>query len=128
MQMTDMVDLVQQRAGLESTQVANDTLLAVAETLSEREIEGAQTNFAAQLPQELGSVVDMRDSKSQENFDAEEFVSRVGHKLDISEAQSRKLTHAALSAMMQGVSDGERLDMLNALPNDFTPYATWNGG
>ena len=126
MQMTDMIGLVQQRADIESTQAANDTLLAVAETLAERDIDGEQANFAAQLPQELGSVVNMGASKNQEKFDAEEFVSRVGTKLDISEAVSRKHTHAALSAMMQGVSDGERLDMLNALPTDFTPYATWN--
>lgn len=126
MQMTDMIGLVQQRADIESTQAANDTLLAVAETLAERDIDGEQANFAAQLPQELGSVVNMGASKNQEKFDAEEFVSRVGTKLDISEAESRKHTHAALSAMMQGVSDGERLDMLNALPTDFTPYATWN--
>ena len=126
MQMTDMIGLVQQRADIESTQAANDTLLAVAETLAERDVDGEQANFAAQLPQELGSVVNMGASKNQEKFDAEEFVSRVGTKLDISEAESRKHTHAALSAMMQGVSDGERLDMLNALPTDFTPYATWN--
>ena len=126
MQMTDMIGLVQQRADIESTQAANDTLLAVAETLAERDIDGEQANFAAQLPQELGSVVNMGASKNQEKFDAEEFVSRVGTKLDMSEAESRKHTHAALSAMMQGVSDGERLDMLNALPTDFTPYATWN--
>ena len=127
MQMTDMIGLVQQRADIESAQAANDTLLAVAEALAERDIDGEQANFAAQLPQELGAVVNMGASKNQEKFDAEELVSRVGKKLDISEAQSRKHTHAALSAMMQGVSDGERLDMLNAFPTDFTPYATWNG-
>lgn len=126
MQMTDMIGLVQQRADIESEQAANDTLLAVAETLAERDMEGEQANFAAQLPQELGSVVNMGASKNQEKFDAEEFVSRVSTRLEITEAESRKHTHAALSAMMQGVSDGERLDMLNALPNDFTPYATWN--
>ena len=126
MQMTQMIDLVQQRADIDSTQAANDTLLAVAETLAERDIDGAQTNFAAQLPQELGSVVNMTDTKNQAKFDAEEFVTRVGSRLDLDESQSHKRTHAALSAMMEGVSDGERLDMLNALPNDFTPYATWN--
>lgn len=126
MQMTDMIDLVQQRAEIDSTQAANDTLLAVAETLAERDIDGAQANFAAQLPKELGSVVNMGDTKEQVKFDAEEFVTRVGSRLELSESQSRKHTHAALSAMLEGVSDGERLDLLNALPNDFTPYATWN--
>lgn len=128
MQMTDMIDLVQQRADIESQQTANDTLLAVAETLAERDIDGAQANFAAQLPKELGAVVNMGDTKTQSTFDAEEFVTRVGSKLELSEAQSRKHAHAALSAMVDGVSDGERVDILNALPADFTPYATWNGG
>lgn len=126
MQMTDMIDLVQQRADINSTQAANDTLLAVAETLAERDIDGAQADFAAQLPQELGSVVNMGGTKDQVKFDAEEFVTRVGSKLDLNEPQSRKRTHAGLSAMVAGVSDGERLDLLNALPDDFTPYASWN--
>ena len=126
MRMTQMIDLVQQRADIHSTQAANDTLLAVAETLAERDIDGAQANFAAQLPKELGSVVNMGDAKNQVKFDAEEFVTRVGSRLELGEAQSRKRTHAALSAMLEGVSDGERIDMLNALPTDFTPYATWN--
>lgn len=55
--MTDMIDLVHQRAAIDSTQAAKDTLLAVAETLAERDIHGAQANFAAQLPQELAAVV-----------------------------------------------------------------------
>lgn len=126
MQMPEMIELVQQRADINSTQAANDTLLAVAETLAERDIDGEQANFAAQLPRELGSVVNMGGSKDQVKFGAEEFVTRVGSKLDLDAPQSRKRTHAALSVMVQGVSDGERLDLLNALPNDFTPYATWN--
>lgn len=127
MQMTEIIDVVQQRADIDSTQAANDVLLAVAETLAERDLDDAQSNFAAQLPQELGAVLNMGADKNQEKFDAEEFVTRVGQKLDISEAQSRKQTHAALSAMLEGVSDGERVDVLNTLPDDFTPYATWNG-
>lgn len=126
MQMTEMIDVVQARAGIDSNETANETLIAVAETLSERDLDGAQENFAAQLPEELGSVVKKGEKKDREKFDAEEFVSRVGERLGTSQRDTQARTHAALSTMVEAVTEGEQLDLLNALPTDFTPYAVWN--
>lgn len=126
MHMNDMIETVQKRAGIDSTQAANDTLIAVAQTLAERDLAGEQQDFAAQLPEELKTVMTQTATKSQEKFDATEFLDRVGARLGTSAQQSETRVQAALSVMLEGVSDGERLDMLNALPNDFTPYAVWN--
>lgn len=126
MQTTEIIDLVQQRAGLASTEAANDAVVAVVETLAERDLGGEQGNFAAQLPKELGEVLSQGDSKNREQFDAAEMVRRVGERLGTTEEQSEARVHAALSALAASVSDGERLDFLNALPNDFSPYAVWS--
>ncbi|GAA2029099.1 hypothetical protein GCM10009720_06180 [Yaniella flava] len=125
MQTTEILELVEQRAELASNQEANDTMIAVLETLAERELDGEHDNFAAQLPKEFGELLTKGDPKDKDNFDAEEFVRRVGQRLDTTSDQSEKRTQAALSALIESVSDGERVDMLNKLPKDFSPYAVW---
>src|SRR5690625_7622172 len=116
MQMTEMIEAVQQRAAIDSNAGANDTLVAVAETLAERALDGVQENFAAQLPNELGVVVDMRDAKKQEAFDAAEFIRRVGQRLGIYEEESQTRIHAALSIMLVHETNGTR----NAVTGTFT--------
>lgn len=125
MQTTEIIELVQQRAVIESTEAANDTLIAVLSTLAERDLGGEHENFAAQLPAEFGEVLSQGDPKNKDNFDAEEFVRRVGDRLDTNTEDSQTRTRAALSALVDSVSDGEQADVLNSLPNDFSPYAVW---
>lgn len=125
MQPTGIIELVQQRAQLESNVAANDTVIAVLETLAERDLNGEQENFAAQLPKEFGEVLNQGDPKNQETFDAAEMARRVGERLSVSPEQSQTRANAALSALVESVSDGERVDFMNALPSDFSSYAVW---
>lgn len=125
MQTTELINVVQQRADIESTEAANDTLIAVLTTLAERDLNGEHENFAAQLPKEFGEVLLHGDAKDKETFDAEEFVRRIGERLGTTSEQTEARTRAAFSALVEGVSDGEQLDLLNSLPNDFSPYAIW---
>lgn len=125
MQPIEILDLVQQRAGLDSNKTANDTVIAVLEVLVERDLDGEHENFAAQLPKEFGEVLNQGDPKNKEQFDAAELVLRVGERLGTNAEQSEIRTHAALSTLVDSVSEGERVDVLNALPNDYTPYARW---
>ncbi|HIW45658.1 MAG TPA: DUF2267 domain-containing protein [Candidatus Yaniella excrementigallinarum] len=125
MQTTELINVVQQRADIESTEAANDTLIAVLTTLAERDLEGEHENFAAQLPKEFGEVLLHGDPKDKETFDAEEFVRRIGERLGTTPDHTETRTRAAFSALVEGVSDGEQLDLLNSLPNDFSPYAIW---
>lgn len=101
-------------------------ILAVLETLAERDLVGAQHKFAAQLPSEFGALLSHTDQKEQEKFDANEFVQRVAQRADITVKQSETWTRATLSALVQSVSVGERNDFVSALPNDFVPYAEWD--
>lgn len=126
MQLTEMVNLVQERADLNSEDTAKKTLVAVAEALSEREMDGAQDNFAAQLPEEIATVVQSRDKSSGEKYDAEDFMNRVSEQLGTSGEETETRVHAAFSAMVEGVSEGEQVDIVNALPKDLSTYALWN--
>lgn len=126
MQPTEIIELVQERTGHDSAQPANDLLLAVLETLAERDLDGAQLNFAAQLPDEFGTVLTHADKTGQEKFDADEFVRRVAQRADISEEQSETWTRATLSGLVESVSAGERNDFVSALPADLAAYARWD--
>jgi uncharacterized protein (DUF2267 family) len=125
MQLTEMIDIVQDRAELNSEDTAKKTLVAVAEALSEREMDGAQDNFAAQLPEEIATVVQSRDKNSREKYDADDFLTRVSEQLGTSGDETKTRVHAAFSAMVDGVSEGEQVDIVNALPNDLSSYAVW---
>jgi|SRR5690625_2068011 len=125
MQLTEMIDIVQDRAELKSEDTAKETLVAVAEALSEREMDGAQDNFAAQLPEEIATVVQSRDKNSREKYDADAFLTRVSEQLGTSGEETKTRVHAAFSAMVDGVSEGEQVDIVNALPNDLSSYAVW---
>lgn len=126
MQPTAIIELVQDRTGNESDTVANDMIIAVLETLAERDLGGAHSNFAAQLPNQFGTILSNADPQNQQDFNANEFVQRVAQRADISEEQADNWTRATLSALVQSVSAGERSDFLAALPNDFAPYAKWD--
>ncbi len=125
MQLTEMIDIVQERGGIDSEDTAKKTLVAVAEALSEREMDGAQDNFAAQLPEEIATVVQSRDKSSREKYDADDFLNRVSQQLGTSGEETKTRVHAAFSAMVDGVSEGEQVDIVNALPNDLSSYAVW---
>src|SRR5699024_1311251 len=112
------------RADIGSTEAANDTLIAVLTTLAERDLEGEHENFAAQLPKEFGEALLHGDPKDKETFDAEEFVRRIGERLETNPDHTETRTRPAFSALVEGVPDGQQLHLLHPLPNDFSPFAT----
>lgn len=118
-------ELVQQRAGCESPDVAENCTHAVLTVLSQRNLGGEGQNLAAQLPDDLATIL-TNPSGDQERFNADEFVRRVAQQLDVTEELARTRTHAVLSAIADAVSGGERTDFLAALPEDLNGYAVWN--
>lgn len=126
MQPTEIIELVQDRTGNETETVANDLIIAVLETLAERDLGGAQQDFAAQLPSEFSTVLSHTEQKDQQSFNANEFVQRVAQRADINVAQAETWARATLSALVESVSAGERADFVAALPQDFAPYAKWD--
>ena len=126
MQTTEIVERVQERAELESFQDANSTVIALLETLAMRDLKDEREDFAAQLPKEFGQLLTVDAPEVKEQFDAAEMVRRVGRELGTTKEESQTRTHAAFSVLMEAVSDGQVENLLNALPDDFAPYSTWN--
>lgn len=125
MQTAEIVERVQQRAGLDSTQEAHDTVIAVLETLALRDLGEERENFAAQLPKELGEVLAVGDPEIKERFDASDMVRRVAKHVSAPLDESQRRTHAAFSVLMEAVSDGQVESILSALSNDYASYAAW---
>lgn len=127
MQTTEIIERVQQRGELDSSQDAHDTVIAVLETLALRDLGEERDNFAAQLPKELAEVLAVGDPEIKEQFDASDMVRRVAKHLDATLDESQRRTHAAFSVLMDAVADGQVEKVLETLSDDFAPYATWEG-
>ena len=126
MQTTEIIEKVQQRAELDSADGANNTVIALLETLSLRDLKEEREDFATQLPKAFGQILTEHAPEVKERFDASEMVRRVAKKLDITLEESRTRTHAAFSVLMDAVADGQVTNLLNALPDDYATYATWD--
>lgn len=120
-----IVDLVQQRIGQESPETAERLLNAVLETLAERDLNGAHTSFAAELPPEYGAILDDPDRTTREHFDVDEFIRRVGERANISAPQDETWTRAALTALVENVPTEERNRFVAQFPADLADYTHW---
>lgn len=125
MQTTEIVERVQERAELESSQEAHDTVMALLETLRLRDLGDERQGFATQLPKEFGEVLTVDDPEVKERFDASEMVRRVAKHLGTTLEESQSRTHAAFSVLMDAVSDGQVENLLNVLSDDYASYAVW---
>lgn len=127
MQTSEIVERVQQRAELDSSQEARDIVFALLEVLALRDLGEERDNFAAQLPKELGEVLTVGDPEIKERFDAAAMVRRVAKHLDATLEESQTRTHAGFSVLMEAVSDGQVDSVLNVLSDDYAAYARWDG-
>lgn len=125
MQPTEITEKVQERAGLESFEEANDTVLALLEVLAYRDLGEEREAFAAQLPKDYAEVLTKHEPDVKERFDASDMVRRVAKRLDSALDESQTRTHAAFSVLMDAVSDGQVENLLAVLSDDYKTYATW---
>lgn len=120
-----IVDLVQQRTGQDSPEIAERLIQSVLQTLGELDLKGAQKNFAAALPAPYGNLLLHPDEAERGQFSAEEFVHRVAQRSDISVAQSETWTRAGLTAIIENTPTQDRNRFVAALPEDLTHYTEW---
>ena len=126
MQTSEIVERVQQRGELDSSQQAHDAVIAVLKALALRDLGEQRDNFAAQLPKELSEVLAVGDPEIKEQFDASDMVRRVAKRLDVTLDSGQRRTHAAFSVLMDAVADGQVDKVLEALSDDYASYATWD--
>jgi uncharacterized protein (DUF2267 family) len=125
MQPTEITETVQERAGLDSFEEANDTVIALLEVLTYRDLGEEREAFAAQLPKDYAEVLTKDAPEVKERFDASDMVRRVAKRIDAPLDESQTRTHAAFSVLMEAVSDGQVENLLEVLSDDYKTYATW---
>lgn len=122
---TTIIDAVQDRTGIESSEKAHELVVAVLSTLNELDVRGQQSQLAGELPNEFGGLLRQAGVK-KEHFSADEFVNRVAERLKISPEQSATWTRAAFSLLVESVPTVNRETFRSALSEDLYPYTVWD--
>jgi uncharacterized protein (DUF2267 family) len=105
----------------EHTGMSNERAVGVARavlaTLAERISPEERLDVAAQLPRELQEP--LRSSPAAQQFDAHEFVARVGRRAKLPEPIAREYARMTLTLVREAVGEGEFDDILSELPGDY---------
>ncbi|MCD2199474.1 MULTISPECIES: DUF2267 domain-containing protein [unclassified Halobacterium] len=116
--MTGFLDIVAERADV-STPEAEDTAEAVLKTLSEGISHGEAADLAAPLPEPYARVLRETERGRAEPPAFEEFVSRVGDRLDVSEHEAEARSQAVVAALSETVGVEEVEDARSQLPPEY---------
>ncbi len=123
MKYDEFIELVQERARLDSER---DTLIAIEatlKTLGERLTDIEATQLAAQLPPEIGRFLTVVDTNK--SFDLDTFYENVSQRESIGQPMSREHARAVLSVLEEAVSPGELRDVLAQLPDEYLTLFTF---
>lgn len=103
--------------------VAQQAIVATLQTLAERINGDEARHLAAQLPIEFQGIVDETASASEEGepFGFDEFIARVGRRLERDEGDAARAARAVFDAVGASVASGEWGDVLSQLPNEYQP-------
>lgn len=123
---TDKVtEMIRERGAFASAEETRTVISEVLNVLGSRDLGGETENLAAQLPRGMGELL-LAHGEPGEHFGAEEFITRIQRNLEIPHDQAEGAARAVLSSVTEAVSEGERAQFVNALPQDFTPYTRWS--
>lgn len=120
----EITELVRQRgrfASAEQTRMVIGTVLSV---LGSADLGGEAKNLAAQLPKGFAELLGEKPGQG-EQFGAEEFITGIQQRLEITGEQAEVAARAVLSSVTDAVSEGERASFVNALPKDLSGYTRW---
>lgn len=123
MQNHEFIAEVENRAGIETADEALKLTRAVLETLADHLAGNAPAKLAAQLPEEIGTLI--TDHKNDPNaegegFGVDEFVGRTAERLgteDLNAAKSYSI--AVLAVMREAISEGEFDKLRGTLPAEY---------
>lgn len=122
MQSEDFLNQVRDHAGLAGRDEAARVSKAVLGILGQLQLNGELKDTAAQLPGDIDLMLQRTDEP--EMFNAEEFTLRIQRRLQVSGEEADAAATAVLSTVRAALTDGQRLKLLNQLPNDFRRFAT----
>ncbi len=122
MQYGEFVDLVQERARVNSWREALNAIEATLKTLGERLTDAEAADLAAQLPSAIGRYLTVVDTNK--DFGLEEFYEHVSRRESIGQPISREHARAVMSVIEEAVSPGELRDVLAQLPDEYETLFT----
>ena len=123
MKYDEFVDLVQDRAGLETERETLIAIEATLKTLGERLTDEEAAHLAVQLPLEVGRFLTVVDTNK--DFDLKTFYEQVSRRESIGQPESREHARAVLSVVEETVTPGELRDVLAQLPDEFMTLFTF---
>ncbi len=119
----EFVNLVKERAHLQSDRDALVATEATLKTLGERLTEREAAQLATQLPPEIGRFLTVVDTNK--SFDLETFYENVSRRESIGQPISREHARAVLSVVEETVTPGELQDVLAQLPEEYLTLFTF---
>lgn len=122
MQSEEFLTQVQNRAGFAGRNQAAHVCQAVLGVFGQLRIGGEIKDAASQLPKDIDQML-VRAAEPGK-FDADEFINRIQAQLDGSHDEAETAATAVLSTLSAAVTEGERVELVKQLPNDFTRFTT----
>ncbi len=113
----EFVKHVQKKGGFNSKEDAVSAIHATLTTLAERLFNNEPEQLADQLPFDIG--IYLRNSPIKEKFDLDEFYNRVSARSGLPRLEAVHGAQAVMAVLMEAVSMGEILDVINDLPKDY---------
>jgi uncharacterized protein (DUF2267 family) len=116
----EIVERVQERAGIADRSEAEGTVIEVLQELCDR-LSGKEANdLLAQLPGELQRAVIVSPAPLPVDHDA--FVANIARELAVSEEEARTRIRAVVSTLREAVSWGEFQDVLEELDPQYADF------
>jgi uncharacterized protein (DUF2267 family) len=116
----EIIERVQERAGIADRYEAEGTTIEVLQELCDRLSGKEASDLLAQLPGELQRAVIV--SPSPLPIDHAEFVANIGRELGVSEDEALKRIRSVVSTLREAVSWGEFQDVLEELDPQYADF------
>jgi uncharacterized protein (DUF2267 family) len=116
----EIIQRVQERAGIADRSDAEGTTIEVLQELCDRLSGNEARDLLAQLPGELQRAVIV--SPTPLPVDHDTFIANIGRELGISDEDARKRTRAVVSTLREAVSWGEFQDVLEELDPQYADF------
>jgi uncharacterized protein (DUF2267 family) len=120
MKYDEIVERVQERAGIADRSEAEGTVIEVIQELCDRLSGKEAGDLLAQLPGELQRAVIVSPSPLPVEHDA--FIANIARELAVSEDEGRKRIRAVVNTLREAVSWGEFQDVLEELDPQYADF------
>lgn len=125
MKYQDFLGQVQARARLSSLDASVKATRATLTTLGERLLDPQAHHIAAQLPEELGRML---EDRGQESFGFDEFIARVSQRENTEFPHATYHARVVLEVLGEAISPGSLDKLRSSFPPDLRPLLEGSDG